>query len=290
MEFLSHRQPPEDWIPYIDGWVGEMRFRNFSQATIQAWWYRVSAFALYINAEKKDPLSITRHDIIERMSREVSVSTKRCEFNALRSFYAYMFSNHLIPENPMDGLPTIKRVKKRQAPAQTQNVQKGLEIADEDTKLMIELAVELGLRRNEIASIYLPNDLIEDLMGYSLIVHGKGRKDRIIPLTASIAHTLTHRNPGWCFPSMYNASKHIHPDTVYRRIKDTVKESTHSLRRKFATDLYRATGGDLRVVQESLGHESLATTQLYISISTQDMRNAIDKLERFHELQARQYR
>lgn len=161
----------------------------------------------------------------------------------------------------------------------------GLEKADPDTKLMIQLAVELGLRRNEIASIRLPEDLIEDLFGWSLIVHGKGSKDRIIPLTISLAYELRSRKPGWCFPSKYNnGEKHITADTVYRHIKNTVGEPTHSLRRKFATDLYHATGGNLRIVQETLGHENLTTTQLYISVSETDMREGINKLEKLYRI------
>lgn len=219
------------------------------------------------------------------MNRGVSVESKRQDFNALRSFYTFMHSNKLIDTDPTEELPPIKRGRKHQAPAQTIKVMQGLEQADTDTKLMIQLAVELGLRRHEIACIRLPDDMVEDLLGWSLIVHGKGNKDRIIPLTISLADTLLKRDKGWLFPSKYDYNKHICDDTVYRHIKDTVGEPTHSLRRKFATDLYRATGGNLRVVQESLGHESLTTTQLYISVTTDDIREGINKLEKFRRQQ-----
>ena len=124
------------------------------------------------------------------MNRGVSVESKRQDFNALRSFYTFMHSNKLIDTDPTEELPPIKRGRKHQAPAQTIKVMQGLEQADTDTKLMIQLAVELGLRRHEIACIRLPDDMVEDLLGWSLIVHGKGNKDRIIPLTISLADTL----------------------------------------------------------------------------------------------------
>ena len=74
-----------------------------------------------------------------------------------------------------------------------------------------------------------------------------------------------------------DADGHICGDTVYRLVKETTGWTTHSFRRKFATDVWRATG-DVLKVQELLGHESLATTQRYIFSGTDDLRGAVNSL------------
>lgn len=282
-EYARHRQPPDEWIPFTDRWVAELRYRNLSATTIEAFWYRLTAFARKMQVH---PTQVQRDHIVDFMNlRNISNEGKRSYYNALSSFFSFMLSNKYRDDNPMLYMPRMKRGKKRQLPASSENVQIGFEKADPDTQLMIHLAVETGLRRNEIASIFLPDDMIEEIHGWSLIVHGKGNKDRIVPLTSIISNLLLQRPNGWCFPCMYNSAKHVCPDTVYRHIKKTVGEPTHSLRRKFATDLYRATNGDMRVVQETLGHESVTTTQLYISIASDDLRVAINKLECYRHKQ-----
>lgn len=282
-EYARHRQPPDEWIPFTDRWVAELRYRNLSATTIEAFWYRLTAFARKMQVH---PTQVQRDHIVDFMNlRNISNEGKRSYYNALSSFFSFMLSNKYRDDNPMLYMPRVKRGKKRQLPASSENVQIGFEKADPDTQLMIHLAVEAGLRRNEIASIFLPDDMIEEIHGWSLIVHGKGNKDRIVPLTSIISNLLLQRPNGWCFPCMYNGAKHVCPDTVYRHIKRTVGEPTHSLRRKFATDLYRATNGDMRVVQETLGHESVTTTQLYISIASDDLRVAINKLEFYRHKQ-----
>lgn len=282
-EYARHRQPPDEWIPFTDRWVAELRYRNLSATTIEAFWYRLTAFARKMQVH---PAQVQRDHIVDFMNlRNISNEGKRSYYNALSSFFSFMLSNKYRDDNPMLYMPRVKRGKKRQLPASSENVQIGFEKADPDTQLMIHLAVEAGLRRNEIASIFLPDDMIEEIHGWSLIVHGKGNKDRIVPLTSIISNLLLQRPNGWCFPCMYNSAKHVCPDTVYRHIKRTVGEPTHSLRRKFATDLYRATNGDMRVVQETLGHESVTTTQLYISIASDDLRVAINKLEFYRHKQ-----
>ena len=282
-EYARHRQPPDEWIPFTDRWVAELRYRNLSATTIEAFWYRLTAFARKMQVH---PTQVQRDHIVDFMNlRNISNEGKRSYYNALSSFFSFMLSNKYRDDNPMLYMPRMKRGKKRQLPASSENVQIGFEKADPDTQLMIHLAVEAGLRRNEIASIFLPDDMIEEIHGWSLIVHGKGNKDRIVPLTSIISNLLLQRPNGWCFPCMYNSAKHVCPDTVYRHIKKTVGEQTHSLRRKCATDLYRATNGDMRVVQETLGHESVTTTQLYISIASDDLRVAINKLECYRHKQ-----
>lgn len=69
----------------------------------------------------------------------------------------------------------------------------------------------------------------------------------------------------------------MHPDTIYRIVKNATGWPPHAFRRKFATDLWRATGDTMKV-KEMLGHESLQTTQNYIFTTMDDLRDAVDEL------------
>lgn len=137
---------------------------------------------------------------------------------------------------------------------------------------MARLAGEAGLRRAEVAQVH-SDDLIRDLHGWSLIVHGKGGKQRVVPLTDELVavfrqHCTRH---GYLFPGQIEG--HISPRWVGRMISQLMPPgwSMHKLRHRYATRGYAGTG-NLRAVQEALGHASVATTQRYTAVSSSEVR------------------
>lgn len=141
---------------------------------------------------------------------------------------------------------------------------------------MIRLAAEAGLRRGEVAVVH-SRDLLKDLAGKSLLVHGKGDKDRVVPLCESLGRELAVRmrkQPGWLFPG--NIGGHISPAWVGKRVGRLLPEgiTMHSLRHYFATGTYRRSR-DLLAVQQLLGHTSPAITQLYVQVDQDRLRAAL---------------
>jgi integrase/recombinase XerD len=181
----------------------------------------------------------------------------------------------------MDLIPIIKRDKRKRKPASEEAVRMGLASTDWRVRLMVMLINDAGLRRSEI-SLTNTNDVIEDLIGKSLIVHGKGRKDRIVPLDEELVQEISKLPEGWFFPGEDDG--HVCADTVYRLIKNATGQTPHAFRRKFATDLWHATG-DAMKVKELLGHESLDTTQSYIFSTQEDLRNAIKDINLYRKQQ-----
>lgn len=156
-----------------------------------------------------------------------------------------------------------------------------LEHARPRVELMLRLAAEAGLRRAEVAQVH-DDDL--DTIGPRLLVHGKGARDRVIPISESLAgqiaagprgHTPSDRSTsGYLFPNY--SGGHLAPITVGLLITDVLPEgwTMHTLRHRFATRAYRATR-NLRAVQMLLGHASVATTQRYLAVDDDEIRAAM---------------
>lgn len=120
-----------------------------------------------------------------------------------------------------------------------------------------------------------------------MAVHnGKGGEDRVIPLTPSIGEKLHNFTSG-----MEPTEKvfKLKAPTITMKIKRFARKAgldgfhCHSIRHKFATDLLER-GANIKVVQELLGHENLATTEVYLSIVDQGTRDAVNLLDD-HQLQ-----
>jgi integrase/recombinase XerC len=145
--------------------------------------------------------------------------------------------------------------------------------ADRRVELMILLAARQGLRRGEIALVH-SRDVSADLCGWSLRVHGKGARERVIPLHDDIAHRLRALDDGWAFPGQIDG--HLSPRWVGHLIRDALLGdwTAHTLRHRFATVAYSG-GRDLVAVQELLGHSRPETTRQYIRLPDDAMRAAI---------------
>jgi integrase len=128
------------------------------------------------------------------------------------------------------------------------------------------------MRRAEVAQVHR-RDVVEDLLGWSLVVHGKGSKDRIVPLPSDLARVIRSAD-GYLFPGRIDG--HLSPRYVGKLVARALDDGTtmHQLRHLCATEVHRETK-DLRLVQAMLGHASLATTQRYVAVDDAAMRAAI---------------
>nr|WP_274619194.1 tyrosine-type recombinase/integrase [Bifidobacterium amazonense] len=115
-----------------------------------------------------------------------------------------------------------------------------------------------------------------------MIVHGKGAKDRVVPLSDELANEIRRRGPGWLFPGE-KGREHVCGDTVYCIIREATGCPPHSLRRRFATAAYNSSNGNVMAVQELLGHESLSTTQGYITVSAKALRTVVNQVTSYRE-------
>ncbi len=144
--------------------------------------------------------------------------------------------------------------------------------------LIVELYLKTRMRRSELAGLKV-RDVHKDFI---MVIKGKGEKDRMIPLLPDIARRLGdftgNRQPdesvfGLTGPSIGNKI------SIFARKAGLNDIHTHSLRHKYATDLLES-GANLRAVQQLLGHSDLATTQVYLAITDESLRDAVNGLDK----------
>lgn len=134
--------------------------------------------------------------------------------------------------------------------------------ADERVALMVELMAYGGLRRGEVATVRG-----SDVTGQWLRVTGKGGHTRTVPIPPHLAARIKRRGEGYIFPGQIEG--HLSARRVGELIRYCLPPgmTAHQLRHRYATTVYR-TSGDIRAVQELLGHARLDTTMIYTAVDS----------------------
>lgn len=205
-----------------------------------------------------------------------SPETIRSYRASLRAFYRWMLATAQIDQDPTAGLPIIRPVQHYARPAPAEVVEDGMAFADERVAMMLILADRQGMRRGEIARCHT-DDLRRDLVGWSLVVHGKGNKDRVIPCLDDVATMIRLRPKGWLFPG--NDHGHLSAIWVGKLMSRALAAgwTAHTLRHRFGTRVYANTK-DLLAVQQLLGHSKPETTLNYVRLPDEAMRAAISTI------------
>jgi len=197
-------------------------------------------------------------------ARTWSTSTRRGHVAALKGLFTWLEREGHVEHNVLAALTVSGVVRPNPRPVPETGYRFALQVADERDRLMVRLAGEAGLRRGEVARVRR-DDVVEDLLGWSLLVHGKGGKERTVPLKDDLAHELLARPGGFIFPGLIDG--HLSSAYVAKRVKRLLPEgyTMHKLRHRFGSKAY-AVSGDLAAVQDLLGHESPVTTRIYVKV------------------------
>lgn len=151
---------------------------------------------------------------------------------------------------------------------------------------LLDLLISTGIRIGEAAALTIDDVITSER---TLLIHGKGRKQRIIYISSSVTwdrlKTLMKERSkstnNYLFVNRYGNPISIHGiEDIYKKYvkkaQITTKSTPHYLRHTFATNLL-ANGADLRSVQEILGHASVATTQIYTEVTTARKKQVLKK-------------
>lgn len=223
----------------------------------------------------RDPWSLTLDELAAWIgSNTWAKETARGYRAAIRQFYNWAHVTGRIAVNPAALLPPITPNQGKPHPAPEDIYRAAIAGEPDDrVRLMLELAGGVGMRRAEIA-VATANDAHLDADGWAMLVHGKGGKERVVPLSDSLAARIRrwpHR--GYLFPGQIDG--HLSPRYVGKLMSRAIdgEWTAHSLRHRFAGRAYAAER-DIRAVQELLGHASVRTTQIYTPVPTGALRTA----------------
>jgi integrase/recombinase XerD len=256
-------------------------------------------FLRFIKDEGTDLMSVQLNDFHQFSSLMTdvgihSVSLSRI-LSGVRSFYHFLVLSNVLEVNPTELLEFPKKPQHLPDVLSVEEIDAIESVIDlsqaegQRNKAIIETLFSCGLRVSELVNLKLSNLFLEDQF---IKVEGKGSKQRLVPISEKAIHELRlyfiDRNTlpipmeyqDYVFVS-HRRKKPLTRVMVFLMIKDLVEKagiqktvSPHTFRHSFATSLLEG-GANLRAIQAMLGHESIATTQIYTHIDTTHLREEI---------------
>jgi len=287
----------------LDDFLDQLRHeKNASAHTIAAYRRDLGQFIDYLDARRvslrnADNLRI-RGFMADLHERRLMKSTLARKLAAVRSFYRYALKRGWTAESPAAVVATPKQEQHVPSFLTEEEMAGFLDLPrsgkplDLRDRAVLELLYATGIRVSELVGINLEDAHLGDRL---VRVRGKGKKERIVPFGAvardrlkdylgARAQLMGERvgeyalflNYKGCRLTARSVERIV--DKAIRRTAVRRKISPHSLRHSFASHLL-SRGADLRVIQELLGHESLATTQKYTHL---DLGRLLDVYRRSH--------
>lgn len=278
--------------------------RDFSPNTLTAYTSDLAQFAEWsgrgrISDLRKIDRRHLRRYVAYLTERRYARRTIARKISAVRSLLKWSVLHDLIPASPAEdlGVPKLDRPLPKGLRAADAERLVGLPPADDPVGLrdrsILELLYGSGLRVAELCALDVDD---VDLRASMVLVTGKGRKQRRIPISGPARAAIISYLParGWFLdqsPRGGTASSALLLNrrggrlgqrsvraalTRYATADGLPAISPHGLRHSFATHLLDG-GADLRAVQELLGHENLATTEIYTHVSTERLRTVYEQ-------------
>lgn len=263
----------------------------------------IEQFYEYIRGPERRPLdvaAITHNEIrgfIAHLSRlGLKKSSTQRKLASIRSFYKYLYREGVVEMNPAKLVGSQKQEKPQPGVLSVDDAILLVEAPEGDSitnlrdRAILETFYSSGLRISELEGLDRAD---VDIEGGMVKVHGKGNKERIVPLGSKAAQAVSEymarqdaAQPGGTGTSPLFLNKFGTRLGVrgIRRVVDNYsrikclpgKVTPHTLRHTFATHMLEA-GTDLRSIQEMLGHASLSTTQKYTHLNIDSLMEVYDK-------------
>lgn len=273
------RAVPQSWGESLASFRRWQRAAGVAQSTQDRYAERLSTLARETGAQT--PWDLTADDLADWLARHRwARETTRASRSTLRAFYGWAYDLGHVDDNPAAQLPRVRAAHPSPRPAPEDTYRTALHQASDDRDaLALRLAAELGMRRGEVVQLHSA-DLVQDAGGgWWLTVHGKGGKDRRIPVPRELVAEIRRRPPGWAFPG--RGGGHMEARSLGVRVSRLLPPGVtmHALRHRFATRAYQV-DRDVFTVQRLLGHASPATTQRYVQTSEDDMRRLVEAVHR----------
>ena len=248
-----------------------------------------------IEDSTKVSITILREFIIHLHENKSSSKSQARILSGIKSFYNYLSIENIIEVNPCDKIdrPRLERkLPDTLSPDEINNIINSVDLSNahgERNRTILETLYSCGLRVSELINLQCSKLFLED--GF-LIVNGKGNKERAVPLNKILIKYLknymslirSHQDIETGhedFVFLNNRGKQLTRMMIFTIVKKHTEKagikkniSPHTFRHSFASHLLQG-GADLRAIQTMLGHESISTTEIYMHIDRDFVRQEI---------------
>lgn len=273
--------------------------KNMTSNTVEAYTDDVGKLLLYLKDAGLQPESVKlenlEHFAAELHDIGITPRSQARILSGVRSFYKFLLMDRRIDALPTELLPSPKigeHLPEVLSVEEIDRIISGIDLSEKEgqrNRAIIEMLYSCGLRVSELCNLLI-SDIWRD-EGFVKVM-GKGRKERFVPISGRALRELSlweecrcHINirPGnedYVFLSFKRGRK-LSRITVFHIVKVlaenagiTKEISPHTFRHSFATHLLEG-GANLRAIQEMLGHESIATTEIYTHLDNSRLREEI---------------
>ncbi len=275
--------------------------RNYSERTIVSYGTDLREFEGYLEKTEaeldftKVHADVVRNWISELMDEGRTATSVNRKLSSLRSFYRFLLRRKEITVNPMLKIVGLKKKKPLPSFVREKDMNRLLDGLSFDEgfegcrdRTILEMFYTTGMRLSELIGL---DDVDVDFSARLIKVTGKRNKQRLIPFGDELTEDLLIyiKVRGDAFPDGVEAffirknGKRMYPMQVYRIVKRNLskvvtlkRKSPHVLRHTFATAMLND-NAELRAVQALLGHESLATTEVYTHTTFEELKKVYEQ-------------
>ena len=272
-----------------------LKIKNYSSHTISNYERDINRFLLFLNESKISPTDVSKSDITSWIIslRKSGLGNRSIQRNisSVKNFYKFIYKTGLLDSDPFESVQSPKIPETLPKALTPEDVEKLLSFqpkskSDFRDKAFLELLYSSGLRVSEAVGVNLSS--FESELSFVKVL-GKGKKERMLPVgkfaKEAIEKWLVERehiakDTNALFINKYG--KRISIRAMQERIynisiaQGLSPVSPHMLRHSFATHILESSG-DLRSIQEMLGHSSLSTTQIYTKLNFQQLAKIYDR-------------
>jgi site-specific recombinase XerD len=265
--------------------LDDLRLRNYAPRTLETYVGAVAQFARHFG---KSPALLGPAEVRDYQLHLLRIHASWSRFNQVVCALRFLYRVTLGRPNVVPMIPYGKRPQTVPAVLSRAEVQRLLAaLPDNRYRTLIRTTYACGLRLSEVVRLRVAD--IDSSRGVLVIRQGKGRKDRLVPLSPALLEELRaywrrYRPADGLFPGQRHGH-HLHPGALQRTFAQLVRPlgfrkgvSLHTLRHSYATHLLEA-GVDVITLQRLLGHRHLSTTARYLHVSTQDLRRTPSPLD-----------
>ncbi|MCD6201379.1 MAG: tyrosine-type recombinase/integrase [Bacteroidales bacterium] len=269
--------------------------KRYSEHTVRSYRTDLEQFIDFVRTregfrEWKDLEDVhVRSWVVSLMERGRSARTVNRKLSSVKSFFRFLqregIANNVakVVKGPRTGKPLPVFVREAEINRLLDDFDFGEDFTGLRNKMIIEILYETGIRRAELEGLKDKDVRFDDRM---ILVTGKRKKQRLIPLTHELEQDLKHymeekhRNfPEADYLFLTGKGRPLYPRLIYRIVHQYLglvttlsKKSPHVLRHTFATHLLNR-GADLNAIKEMLGHANLSATQIYAHSTFKRLRN-----------------